>query len=100
MQRGVANKARTIRIPVHVVEREQKVNRAERELWAEHNRPPTDEEVAQKTKLPLKHVREVHAAARAVASLDKPIGDGRVGRATATCSPPTARRRPRRSRCG
>jgi len=75
VQRGVANKARTIRIPVHVVEREQKINRAERDLWAEHNRPPTDEEVAQKTKLPLKHVREVHAAGRAVASLDKPLGE-------------------------
>ena len=76
VQRGVANKARTIRIPVHVVEREQKINRAERELWAQHNRPPTDEEVAAKTKLPLKHVREVHTAARAVASLDKPLGEG------------------------
>ena len=76
VQRGVANKSRTIRIPVHVVEREQRVNRAERELWAEHNRPPTDEEVARKTKLPVKHVREVHAAARTVASLDKPVGEG------------------------
>src|SRR4029079_18885239 len=76
VQRGVANKARTIRIPVHVVEREAKVNRAERELWAQHNRPPTDEEVAENTKLPLKHVREVHPAARAVASLDKPLGEG------------------------
>jgi RNA polymerase primary sigma factor len=76
VQRGVANKARSIRIPVHVVEREQRVNRAERELWAQHNRPPTDEEVARKTKLPLKHVREVHSAARTVASLDKPLGEG------------------------
>ena len=75
VQRGVANKSRTIRIPVHVVEREQKINRAERELWAEHNRPPTDEEVARKTKLRVKHVREVHTAARAVASLDKPVGE-------------------------
>jgi RNA polymerase primary sigma factor len=76
VQRGVANKARNIRIPVHVVEREQRINRAERELWAQHNRPPTDEEVARKTKLNVKHVREVHAAARTVASLDKPLGEG------------------------
>jgi RNA polymerase primary sigma factor len=75
VQRGVANKARTIRIPVHVVEREQKVLRAERELVAQNERTPTDEELAERSKLSLKHVKEVRAAARAVASLDKPVGD-------------------------
>jgi len=75
VQRGVANKARTIRIPVHVVEREQKVLRAERELVAKHERTPTDDEIAAQAKLSIKHVREVRAAARAVASLDKPVGD-------------------------
>jgi RNA polymerase primary sigma factor len=75
VQRGVANKSRTIRIPVHIVEREQKISRAERELLATLERPPTDDEVAKKAKLPLKQVREVRAAARAVASLDKPVGD-------------------------
>jgi RNA polymerase primary sigma factor len=75
VQRGVANKSRTIRIPVHIVEREQKMGRAERELTLKFERPPTDEEVAKNTKLSLKHVREVRAAARAVASLDKPLGD-------------------------
>jgi len=75
VQRGVANKSRTIRIPVHIVEREQKIARAERELTLKLERPPTDEEVAKTAKLSLKHVREVRAAARAVASLDKPLGD-------------------------
>jgi RNA polymerase primary sigma factor len=75
VQRGVANKSRTIRIPVHIVEREQKIARAERELTLKLERPPTDEEVAATAKLSLKHVREVRAAARAVASLDKPLGD-------------------------
>ncbi len=75
VQRGVANKSRTIRIPVHIVEREQKIARAERELTVKLERPPTDEEVARTAKLSLKHVREVRAAARAVASLDKPLGD-------------------------
>ncbi len=74
VQRGVANKSRTIRIPVHIVEREQKISRAERELTAKLERPPTDEEVAKKSKLSLKHVQEVRAAARAVTSLDKPMG--------------------------
>jgi RNA polymerase primary sigma factor len=75
VQRGVANKARTIRIPVHIVEREQRISRAERELVASLERLPTDEEVSKKAKLPLKQVREVRRAARAVASLDKPVGE-------------------------
>jgi RNA polymerase primary sigma factor len=75
VQRGVANKSRTIRIPVHIVEREQKIARAERELVAELERPPTDEEIATKSRLQVKHVREVRAAARTVASLDKPLSD-------------------------
>jgi RNA polymerase primary sigma factor len=74
VQRGVANKSRTIRIPVHIVEREQKMSRAERALTAKLEREPTDEEVAEKAKLSLKHVLEVRAAARAVTSLDKPVG--------------------------
>ncbi len=75
VQRGVANKSRTIRIPVHIVEREQKIARAERELTAKLERPPTDDEVAQQAKLSPKHVREVRAAARAVTSLDRPVGN-------------------------
>ena len=75
VQRGVANKARTIRIPVHVVEREQKVARARRELLATLEREPTPEELAEHSKLPLAHVQEVQEAARAVASTDMPVGD-------------------------
>jgi RNA polymerase primary sigma factor len=75
VQRGVANKSRTIRIPVHIVEREQKIARAERELVLQLERMPTDEEVAKKAKLNLKHVRETRNAARTVASLDKTVGD-------------------------
>jgi RNA polymerase primary sigma factor len=74
VQRGVANKSRTIRIPVHIVEREQKIARAERELLTQNERPPNDEEIAKKTGLPVKHVREARTAARTVASLDKAIG--------------------------
>src|SRR5689334_2099526 len=74
VQRGVANKSRTIRIPVHIVEREQKIARAERELVLKLERAPTDEEVAEVAKLNVKHVRETRAAARAVTSLDRPVG--------------------------
>ena len=74
VQRGVANKAQDIRIPVHVLERETKMNRAHRELLLELGREPTEQEIAKKAKLPLKQVHEVRQAARAVTSLDKPIG--------------------------
>ena len=79
VQRGVANKSRTIRIPVHILEREQKIARAERELVVSLGRQPTDRELAKAAKLPLKQVREVKAAARAVTSLDRPIGEGDSG---------------------
>jgi RNA polymerase primary sigma factor len=75
VQRGVANKSRTIRIPVHIVEREQRIARAERDLAPALGRQPTEEEVARQAKLPLKQVREVRQAARAITSLDKPIGE-------------------------
>jgi RNA polymerase primary sigma factor len=74
VQRGIANKSRTIRIPVHIVERERKVARAERELLTRLERHPTDEEIADAAKLPVKQVTEVRHAARAVTSLDMPIG--------------------------
>jgi len=79
VQRGVANKARTIRIPVHIAEREQKISRAERELTTKLDRPPTDAEIAKAAKLSAKHVREVREAARAVTSLDRPIGGENEG---------------------
>jgi RNA polymerase primary sigma factor len=73
VQRGVANKSRTIRIPVHIAEREQRIARAERELVVKLGREPTDQEVAKAARLTMKQVREVRAAARAVTSLDKPV---------------------------
>jgi RNA polymerase primary sigma factor len=74
VQRGVANKARTIRIPVHIADREQKIARAERDLLTRLGRAPTEAELAKAAKLPLKQVREVRAAARAVTSIDRPVG--------------------------
>jgi RNA polymerase primary sigma factor len=75
VQRGVANKAREIRIPVHIVDRERKIARAERELTAKTGQAPEEEEIAKAAKLPLKQVREVRQAARAVTSLDRPVGE-------------------------
>jgi RNA polymerase primary sigma factor len=79
VQRGVANKSRTIRIPVHIAEREQRIARAERTLAPKLGRQPTEEEVAEHARLPLKQVQEVRKAARAVTSLDRPIGSENEG---------------------
>ena len=79
VQRGVANKSRTIRIPVHIADREQRMARAERALAPKLGRQPTEEEVAKQAKLPLKQVREVRQAARAITSLDRPIGSENEG---------------------
>ncbi len=73
--RALADKARTIRMPVHIVERMQKMNRAERTLWMELGREPTLEEIAIEASLPVEQAREVRAAARASTSLDQPVGD-------------------------
>jgi RNA polymerase primary sigma factor len=75
VQRGVANKSRTIRIPVHIADREQRIARAERKLAPKLGRQPTEHEVAKEAKLPLKQVREVRQAARAITSLDRPVGE-------------------------
>jgi RNA polymerase primary sigma factor len=73
--RALADKARTIRMPVHIVERLQKMNRAERTLWTQLGREPTLEEIADEASLPLQQAKEVRAAARASASLDQPVGE-------------------------
>ena len=75
IQRGLANKARTIRIPVHIGQRERKIVRAERDLSAKLGREPTDEEIAGEAELPLDQVEEVRDAARTVTSLDRPVGE-------------------------
>jgi RNA polymerase primary sigma factor len=73
--RALADKARTIRMPVHIVERLQKLNKAERMLWTQLGREPTLEEVAEEASLPIEQAREVKAAAHASTSLDQPVGD-------------------------
>ncbi len=75
IERGIANKARTIRIPVHILQRENKINRAQRRLVVELGRDPSDEELAEATELPVQQVRDARSAARAVTSLDRPVGE-------------------------
>jgi RNA polymerase primary sigma factor len=75
IQRGIANRARTIRIPVHIGQRERRIDRAHRELTAKLGRDPTDEEVAESANLSVREVREARQAARVVTSLDRPVGE-------------------------
>ncbi|HKG44753.1 MAG TPA: sigma-70 family RNA polymerase sigma factor [Gaiellaceae bacterium] len=71
--RGLADKARTIRMPVHMVERRQHLDRAERMLSVELGREPTLQEVAERAGLSLPEALAVEAAARTSTSLDQPL---------------------------
>jgi RNA polymerase primary sigma factor len=82
VQRAVANHARTIRVPVHVVERQQKLSRAARRLEVELGREPTKQELAEATGLPMQHVEEALGAAHASVSLNQTVGaddEGELG---------------------
>jgi len=82
VQRAVANHARTIRVPVHVVERQQKLSRAARRLEVELGREPTKDELAEATGLPIQHVDEALGAAQASVSLNQTVGaddEGELG---------------------
>jgi len=75
IQRGIENKARTIRIPVNVAQRERRVGGAERELSVKLGRPPTDPELAAATELTVDQLVDLRDLARTVTSLDKPVGE-------------------------
>ena len=75
IQRGLANSGSTIRIPVHIGQRERKVKKNERELAVELGRQPTDEEIAQASDLPEEQVREALELTKNLASLDQSISE-------------------------
>ena len=74
IQRGLANQGRTIRIPVHIGQRERKIARVERELAANQGRPPTDEEVAAGAEITLEELHETREVMRTITSLERPVG--------------------------
>jgi RNA polymerase primary sigma factor len=74
--RSLADKARTIRIPVHVVEKLNRIGRAERGLVTVFGREPTAEEIAEVTGIDAEEVDSIKRSARAPISLEKPVGDG------------------------
>jgi RNA polymerase primary sigma factor len=73
--RSIADQARTIRIPVHMMDAISKVMRTWRQLFNEIGREPTPEELAEKTGLPLEKVRTVLKIAKEPLSLETPVGD-------------------------
>jgi len=75
IQRGLGDKARTIRIPIHVGQLERRLGRVERELSAKLGREPTDEELAAAAEVPVERLVEVREASRTITSLDRPIGE-------------------------
>ena len=73
--RAIADQARTIRVPVHMVETINKLARAQRQLTQELNREPTEEELAKKLNITVEKVREVYKISQDPVSLETPIGE-------------------------
>jgi len=73
--RSIADQARTIRIPVHMIETINKIVRTQRLILSEHGREATPEELAKKLRMPLEKVRKVLKISKEPVSLEKPVGD-------------------------
>jgi RNA polymerase sigma factor (sigma-70 family) len=75
MQRALVNTSKTIRIPVHIEQRQRKLGKAERELTVKLGRDPTEEELAQVAEMELAEVIQLRETQVNVTSLDQPLGD-------------------------
>jgi RNA polymerase primary sigma factor len=75
IQRGLADRGRSIRLPTNIAQRERRIATTQRRLAAELGRDPTLEEVAEAAELPLQQVAELADVARIVTSLDRPVGE-------------------------
>ena len=84
--RSIADQARTIRIPVHMIETINKIVRTSRQMLHEIGREPTPEELAEKLAMPLEKVRKVLKIAKEPISLETPIGDEEDSAISATSS--------------
>jgi RNA polymerase primary sigma factor len=90
IQRGLQNHGRTIRVPVHVAQRQVKVRKIESDLNTKLSREPTDEEIAAVAELSVEEVAELRELSRGLASLDQPVsedGDTALGDLLATERP-------------
>jgi len=79
IQRGLGNQARTIRLPIHIGQRERKIAQFDREFQVKHGRPASDEEIVAGTDLSQKEIDEVREVTRTVTSLERPIGEDGEG---------------------
>jgi len=73
--RSIADQARTIRIPVHMIETINKLNRTQRQMTIDKGREPTQEELAKELNMPIDKVRKVQKIAKEPISLETPVGD-------------------------
>jgi RNA polymerase primary sigma factor len=90
IERGIASKARHVRLPVNVIQRHRRIARVAADLAANLDRDPTDDEVARRANVSVAHVEEARAASKSVASLDRPVGedgDGTLGDLLASPAP-------------
>ncbi len=90
IKRALANQSKTIRLPVHVVDKVAHIRRAELKLREALDREPTDEEVASELGLDARRVRRYRAASRAPVSLDAPLGDDDTERVSEVVADPNA----------
>jgi RNA polymerase primary sigma factor len=91
--RSLADKGRTIRMPVHVVEKLNRIGRVERKLRTELARDPSLAEIAERVELPVDEVEQIMRAAQTPISLEKPVGDeddSQLGHFIADVTTPTA----------
>jgi len=75
LQSGLQNHGRTIRLPVHVAQRQTKVRKVESELSTKLGREPTDEEISAAAEIPTEEVAELRELTRGLTSLDQPVGE-------------------------
>jgi RNA polymerase primary sigma factor len=75
IERGIASKARQVRLPVNVLQRHRRIAKVGDELARRLDRDPTDEELAEAADVSVAHVREARTASRSVTSLDRPVGE-------------------------
>ena len=90
IRRGLANQSKTIRLPVHVVDKVTHLRRAELKLRELLEREPTDEELADELRLDPRRVRQYRQASRAPVSLDAPLGDDETNRVSEIVPDPNA----------
>jgi RNA polymerase primary sigma factor len=90
IKRALSNQAKTIRLPVHVVDKVANIRRAEMKLREIFDRDPTDEELAHELNLDPRRIRQYRQASKAPVSLDAPIGDDASERVSEVVADPNA----------